>query len=245
MSTFTSMKPADADVVENETDSVGGSSGPLESGAYPAKVEVAYVKKAASGAVGVVLLLKTSSGRELRTTEWVQSGDAKGNNNFYVDKRSGEKRYLPGFNTVNSLCLLTAGIELYDVTTKTKLVDIYDFDLKKDIPTEVEVITDIIGKDIIVGAIRQTVDKQQKDDSGTYVNTGETRDENEINKFFRASDKLTTAEIRAESTEPAFHNTWAEKWTGVTRNKAKGGAAAGPAGTVAASNAAPQKSLFK
>ena len=68
------------------------------------------------------------------------------------------------------------------------------------------------------------------------------KEENEIDKVFRASDGLTVTEVLAEATEPVFKNTWSEKNTGVTRNKAKGaGANASVAG---APTPAPTTSLF-
>lgn len=240
MSTLAEMK---SDVkVEDETDTLGGA-GPLDSGAYPTKVSMAYLKNADSGAVGVVLTLKTDDNREIRTTEWIQSGDAKGNKNYFEHPKTGEKKYLPGFNTINALCLLTTGVDLYDVNTAMKTVNIYDYELKKEVPTEVEVLTDLLGKDIIAGVILQTVDKTAKNDKGEYVPTGKTRNENELSKFFRSTDRLTTAEIRAETTESAFYDTWVAKWTGVTRDRSKGGSPAGAAAS--GSSPAPTKSLFK
>lgn len=239
MSTLGKMKTDEK--VENEIDSLGGS-GPLESGAYPFTVSMAYLQNADSGAVGVVLLLKNENKQELRVTEWVQSGDKKGNSNYYTTK-AGDKKYLPGYNSINSLCLLAAGVDIHEVDTAMKTVNIYDYDLKKDVPTEVEVITSLLGKEIIAGVIKQTVDKTAKNDAGEYVPTGKTRDENEISKFFRATDQLTTAEIRAETTEAAFYATWVDKHTGVTRDRSTGGS---PAGAAASGSApAPTKSLFK
>ena len=74
----------------------------------------------------------------------------------------------------------------------------------------------------------KTVDKTKKNDAtGQYEPTGETREENEIDKLFRASDRMTTAEIRAKAAEASFAFTWETKNTGVTKNKSKGA----PAGT--------------
>ena len=221
--------------IAEERDSVG-SGGVLDSGLYPAKVALAYITKAASEAMGLVLTLKTESGREIRQTLWMTSGKDKGGNNFYIDK-NGEKHYLPGFNHANSLALLTVGKEISQLGTETKVVNVYSSEAKAEVPTKVEMIMDLLGQDILVGLLKQTVDKNQKNDAGVYVPTGETREENEIDKLFRAKDRMTTAEIRAQVEEAAFATTWEQKWAGKVRNKAKGASA--NAGTPGAPKAAP------
>ena len=79
---------------------------------------------------------------------------------------------------------------------------------------------ELLGTRGIVGLQKQIVDKQAKNDSGVYANTGETREINEIDKFFRERDQMTTAEIMAGAEAPAFYATWDQKNTGKTRNKA-------------------------
>ncbi len=231
--------------IAGEKDSIG-SSGPVESGLYPSNISTAYLMKSDGGAVGLVLNAKTDSGRELRQTLWMTSGKAKGGNNYYVDK-DGLKQYLPGFNLANSIALLAAGKEISDCATETKVVNVYSTTAKAEVPTQVEMVMDLLNKDVIFGVIKQIVDKTAKNDAGVYVPTGETRVENEIDKCFRARDRMTTAEIRAQATEAAFIDTWSAKWDGKERNKAKGASAAGTAGApkgAAPASKKPSQSLF-
>jgi hypothetical protein len=81
------------------------------------------------------------------------------------------------------------------------------------------------------------VDKTKKNDAGVYEATGETRDENEIDKLFRAKDRMTTAEIRAQADTAGFIDTWDAKFSGIVKMKAKG--AGGTAGAPKAAGAAP------
>lgn len=238
-----------AEDITNERDSVGGG-GPLESGLYTAKVALAYITKSAGGAMGLVLNLKTDANREVRQTLWMTSGTEKGCKNFYVDK-DGNKQYLPGFNIANSLALLTVGKEISEMDTETKVVNVYNSEAKAEVPTKVDMLTDLLGQEVVVGLIKQVVDKTQKNDAGLYVATGETREENEIDKLFRARDRMTTAEIRARAEEATFVATWAAKWEGNTRMKAKGGngatgTAGSPRAAAANTNSAkkPTTSLF-
>lgn len=247
MSLLASLKSEDSNII-GEKDSVGGSIGPLESGMYNAKVSMAYLTKSSGGALGLVLTLKTAANREIRQTLWMTSGSAKGCKNYYENK-DGEKQFLPGFNLANALCLLTVGKEVSEMDTETKMVNVYNPEAKAEVPTKVDVVMDLMNQEIIVGLFKQVVDKTKKNETtGAYEPTGETREENEIDKFFRASDRMTTAEIKAAANEAVFANTWESKWSGKTREKSKGVAAnsgsitGAPKAAVAAKK--PTASLF-
>lgn len=206
--------------IANEKDVIGGSR-VIDSGLYAAKVTLAYVQKASSGALGLVLAIKTDEGgKEVRNTLWMSSGDAKGNKNYY--EKDGEKHYLPGYLLANSLALLTVGKEISELDTEPKVVNVYNPEAKAEVPTKVDMVMDLVGQPIVAGVIKQVVDKTKKDDAGQYQATGETREENEIDKFFRARDRMTTAEIRAQAETAAFATAWSEKNTGQVRNRAKG-----------------------
>ncbi len=253
MSLLSTLKTDDA--IQNETDSVG-SGGVLDSGCYESTVAMAYTTKSKGGAVGLVLHLKTAIGRELRQTLWMSSGDSKGNKNYY--ERDGERFYLPGFNMAQSLSLLTVGKELKDLAIEQKVVKVYSSEAKKEVPTQVEVVTELLGQEIIAGVFKQIVNKNALNQStGKYEATSETREENEIDKFFRASDRMTTAEIRSQETEAGFYMTWVDKWQGQTRDRTAkttkntgnagmpGATANTGLGTAAASpSPAPSNSLF-
>lgn len=229
--------------IADEKDALGGG-GPVDSGLYPSAIALAYITQSKGGATGLVLNLKTSDNREVRQTLWMTSGTAKGAKNYY--EKDGQKHYLPGFLLANSLALLTTGKEIAELDTETKVVNLYSYDAKAEVPTKVEVVMDLMGEEIIAGLIRQTVDKNVKNDAGVYVPSGDTRDENEIDKFFRAKDRMTTAEIRAAATAATFIDSWEQKWAGKTRNRAKGGngTAGAPKMAQVAGTKKPTTSLF-
>ena len=151
----------------------------------------------------------------------------------------------------NSLCLLTVGNEISEMDTENKMIKLWNREAQKEVPTEVPVVTGLIGQEITLGLIRQTVDRVAKADDGSYVPTGETREENEIDKFFRAKDKLTTAEIRGQIEEPGFFNAWKNKWDGQTRDKStqnSGSTSSKVSGALSGTNRSsskPTESLFK
>lgn len=243
--------------IANEKDVIAGS-GPrlLESGVYAGKVVHAYVSKSAGGAIGMNVLLDFN-GTQLRQTFWMTSGTAKGCKNYYQDK-NGDKQYLPGFILANSLTLLACGQEISALETEKKVIPLWNAATKSEVPTQVDMLTDLLGKEVVAAVFRQIVDKTAKNEAtGLYEPTGETREENEVDKFFRARDRMTTAEIRAQAEEATFVNTWAEKFGGKTRDRSKGAAAgaggsgnaglpsrAAPAAAAAAAAKKPAQSLF-
>ena len=229
--------------IATEKDSVGGSR-VRESGLYPMTVAMAYLGKSSGGALSLNLTLKDGNG-EVKQTFWMTSGTAKGCKNYYEDKQ-GAKQYLPGFLHANALALLTVGKEISQLDTETKVVNVYSPEAKAEVPTKVEVIMDLLGQEVLLGLIKQTVDKNIKDGEGNYVPSGETREENEVDKIFRAKDRMTTAEIRAQAPEATFVNIWDQKWTGKTKDKSTktSGTAGAPRPAAAAGNSRPTTSLF-
>lgn len=231
--------------IKDEKDVLGGG-GPADSDIYASKVELAYLGQADSGAVSLNLRLKTDSGRELRQQLWITSGKAKGFKNYY--ERDGERHYLPGFILANSLTLLTVGKELAAVvdSAEPKMVKVYSPAAKEEVATQVPVLTELLGQEVYAAVLKQIVDKQAKGEDGQYHPTGETREVNEIDKFFRAKDKMTTAEIRAGATEPTFFEAWKKKWAGQVQNRSTGASGTGntAASGTASKNSRPVQSLF-
>ncbi len=233
------------DTIQNESDNLGGG-GLLESNTYLLEIKLAYITTADSGAVALNIRANTEDGKEIRQQLWMTSGTAKGCKNYYEDK-NGEKKYLPGFLTANALALLTTGKEISDQDTEEKVVALWSSTAKAEVPTKVPMLMDMLGKQVIAGIIKQTVDKTAKSPSGEYVLTGETKEENEIDKLFQASTRRTTAEIRAGAETGVFIDSWKAKWEGKVKNKAKGGDGSGAkagAPKPAAASTKPTSSLF-
>lgn len=229
--------------IANERDSVGGAS-VLNSDAYVAEIKLAYLTKSDGGALGLVVhAVPESGGGEIRQTIYMTSGTAKGGKNYY--EKDGEKHYLPGFLLANSLTLLTIGKEISECDTEQKVIAAWSREAKAEVPTKVDMITELLGQKVMVGLIKQIEDKTKKNDAtNVYEPTGETREVNEIDKFFRARDGMTTAEIRAQAVASAFLATWKAKWAGQVRNKSKGTAGKAGAPKAAAGGAGPKVSLF-
>lgn len=233
------------DNIQSERDSLGGSS-ILESGLQTLTINLAFLTKSDGGALALNIRATTEDNKEVRQQFWVTSGDAKGNKNYYTNK-NGEKQYLPGFTMANSLTLLTVGKEISELDTETRVISLWSSAAKAEVPTKVDMLVDLLKTQVIAGILKQTVDKTVKNQtSGQYEPTGETKDENEVDKFFRAKDKMTTGEIRSQATEASFIHAWEKKWAGVTKQKSKGASAGATSGAPkpAGQSTKPSTSLF-
>ena len=209
------------DSIKSQGDTLGGSRNVvLDSALYNMTVKLAYASYSAQKALAVNLVLETEDGKDLKQQVWITSNETKGCLNYYMakDPKTGQmtvKKYLPGFELINALCLMTLNKPLRDVGTEEKTIMLYDFEQRKEVPTAVPMITELLGKKITAGVIKQLVNKRAKDPgTGKYVSITETKEENEIDKFFHFPSGLTVTEAKAKATEPVFKQKWAEKWTG-------------------------------
>lgn len=210
--------------METASDTLGGG-GAIASGAYDGTIELVYAGQSSGGALNVTVHFKTTDGREVRETIYFTN---KKGENFYLDKQDATKKHpLPGFTTVNDLCLLATGVGLADQETEEKTVKIYDANERKELPKPVQCLTALHGQPISLGILRVLEDKMGKDSGGNYtVPTGEIRTFNTIDKVFHPETGRTVNEYLQEVETPEFKTAWIQKNDGKDRNKAKGLAAA-------------------
>lgn len=214
-----------------EKDVVGGGFKSLPSGIYGFDVLLAYCGKSKGGAKFVQLELKeVDTDNKRRFTIYVSNkeGSIK-----YKNKKTGALEYLPGFLTIDSLCLLTVGKPLVQLQAQIekKTINLYNFDLKREVPTEVDMLMPLIGQRIKAGILETIENKSAKNpSSGVYEPTNEKRTINEIDKFFRDRDDKTVGEIVGKKEKAEFIDTWKAKWDGVPNDKYKAVAQAGNSG---------------
>ena len=234
------------DGLEEAGDRLGGGREPVASGLYDGTIKVAYAGQSTGGAHSITLVLDMN-GQEVRSTQWVTN---KAGENFYPDKQDSKKKHpLPGYTLINDICLFATGEELSEQDTATKVVKIYDFDQKQEVPTEVPVLTGLTDKPVHLGILRVIETVQKKGDDGSYQDTDKTRTSNEIDKAFHPETHRTVTEYQKEVATPEFHTAWGERNTGKDRDKTKGGgsgAGASGSGRPGNTNAPPtaKKKLF-
>ena len=237
------------DGLEETTDRLGGFQ-IRATDIYQATIKAAYAGQSAGGARNVTIVAELPDGEY---SETIYVTNKNGENWFPNQNDKSKKVPLPGFTTIDDICLVTTGKSLSEQDTEEKVVKIYDFDERKELPKAVPMLVDLIAQTLFLGIVQQTVDKNQKNEStGEYEPTGETRDENVIEKVFHDPTKMTVVEARQGATEPVFYEKWLSKNKDQVRNKAKGadgkGAQSGrPGGGAPQSGAGGQKktsSLF-
>lgn len=204
MSLFSNLK---SEGLEESQDRLGGYQ-PLDTDIYTGPIKVAYAGKAASGAQSITLLLDLN-GKEYRETIYITN---KQGQNWFLNKDDKSKKVpLPGFTTIDDICLVTTGKPLAEQEAEDKVVKIYDPDQKKEMPKSVPVLTELTGKIVSLGIVKNLENKSEKNGNGEYVATAETRQTNTIEKVFHTETKMTVAEARAQKDSPEFWDAWLER----------------------------------
>lgn len=237
------------DGLEQAQDRLGGYA-PFETDAYDATIKLAYAGKSDGGANSLSIVAETADGREYRETLWVTN---KKGENWFLNKQDQSKKVpLPGFTVAEHIALCTVEKPLSQLLFEEKVVNLYDYDQKKDVPTNVQVATELLGKIVTLGIVQSTENKNVKS-GNDYVPTAETRQVNSIDKVFHTPTKLTMVEVENNISVAAFYPSWVERNKGITRDRRTikdGGAGtsgrpnSGPPAGGAAASGAPRKSLF-
>ena len=244
----------------SDNDVLGGSR-LFDTGLVEFTVEAAFMTESKNGATMFnIHLLDPLTKKVAKFTECIVTTAGK---STYQDK-DGEDVYLPGYITINSICQLTIDTELHSFgedDTDMKTIALWRDGGEK--PTEVEMVTEMVGKQITIGVIRRIVDKTEKNpgfdsskrkhktDNPEYIPTGETREENAIGKVFHTETGATVQELEAgfqEGDTPEFRTKWAAKNTetvDLSKGRPDGAPKSGsPSSSSVSSDAAPKKKLF-
>jgi hypothetical protein len=138
--------------------------------------------------------------KEYRETIYITN---KQGENFFLNKDDPTKKVpLPGYTTVNDICLMTTDKPLSEQDTEAKMVNVWDNDAKKEVPKSVPVLTELLGQKVTLGILKQLVNKNEKNQSsGKYEPTAETREENVIEKVFHSPTHMTVVEAQNGATE--------------------------------------------
>ena len=208
------------DDIELKETSLGGGSFLWDSNVYKCIVDMAYFDKSAGGAHSLNLTLLNSDGKHLKQTLWFTK---KTGEIHYVNKRTGEKAYLPGYTLANNLALIITGEDINEAFEKSekKMVNVYDFTAKAEKPTEKSVATSLLGKQVKAAIIKQTVNKRANAGDNVWVPTTETKEENDIKEFYFDDSDLTVVEKSKDATEALMMPKWVKRNAGKTMNRVK------------------------
>ena len=205
--------------IEESKDTLGGSY-ILESGVYPVKVVTAYTDFFKSGAqfINVKFEVAKPDGSAQNFNERLTITNRQGSI-FYLGK-DGKKHALPGYETMDDLCLLTTGKTLAEQDTEKKVLKIWNPNEGKEVGTEVECLTDLFGKSVLLAILKVRRNKQVADASGKYIDSKDEQLLNQTAKVFDSEYRTTVAEMRtAERNNVAPEATFINKWLERNENK--------------------------
>lgn len=206
--------------VEKEKDTLGGRT-ILDSGLYKAVITKAYGTTSKSGAKGLVMSfdIRKADGKVVPFTNtfWVTN---RAGSVTYKDKE-GKEHFLMGFNQVDSICKGLVHKGLVEISTEPRILPVYDLNQKKEVPTEVQVAVELLGKELALGILKTRENKTTKV-GDEYVPTVEEVFTNNIDKIFilKNGTPYTINEIEADS-EASFAPKWVEKWKDQVQDKYK------------------------
>lgn len=207
-------------VEERSNDYVVGTSdfSPLPSGLYKARIEMAYIKPSAGGALGVTIILQVfrAEGEPRKVSQTFYITNKKGEN-FYTS--NGKQYHMMGYSQVNDICLLLTNKSLTELKTEDKNVEVFNYSTMSNEIEILPVLTDILGKDVGVCLVQKRTNKTQKQ-GDKYVPIAAERIFNEIDKvlLIKSGNAFTHTEISKGLDEPEFINNWLKKWDGELRD---------------------------
>ncbi|RLA83959.1 MAG: hypothetical protein DRG78_02815 [Epsilonproteobacteria bacterium] len=159
---------------QNITSGSGAAFGKIENtGVYDCDIEQAYLAVANSGAVQIIMSLK-SGNLSLLNYEYVMSGDSKGNKPMFTFGKYAKANEIFGCG------------KKYPRTEK-KTIMLWDKAAGKEIPQEKEVLVDFIGKKIRITGFNKLEDKY---DSTAGGNTNVVKQSFEITHFIATNNDV-------------------------------------------------------
>lgn len=231
---FASTANTTGEKIAGEQDRLGGFL--IDSDAYEATIKQAYAGKSDGGAASMSYEVEFANGRTFKWTEWTTSGDAKGNKPYWVDEKTGNKNYLPGFNRARAIANMAAGKELHELKFEIRQVKLYNKVAETEVPTPTAVAVELLGKKVYLGIQKQlvnkTADSGEKTAAGKpiYKRIAEGREVNEVDKIFHFPSKRTLQEAEAKLDTAEFFDAWLAENKGKVVKKMKKAEMETPAG---------------
>lgn len=206
--------------VEKETDTQKRT---VDTNEYTGEIKMAFAGQSASGARFVELQINLDSGRPY--TERIYVSNKEGKNTYVKDDKEA---YLPGFLVLNNLAIFATGKGLHDLAAdvETRTIKLYDYDVKREVATDVPAIVPLIGKRVLLAIQEEEQEKNTKGADGVYRPSGEVRIANVITKVYDPETRKSAVETR-DDLDATHLDAWVARNKGVIKKaNLKGGASA-------------------
>ena len=189
----------------NQADEDSLRSGILESDVYPATIEVAYSGVSAGGAKFIALQFKLDNGAFFRENLYYTNRQG---NELYTGQ-NGKQALLPGRIRVESLCEVACNKPFTDTTRQEKVIKLYDYKAKSELPTSVQMIPELENKKVQLGLLKHRENKRvQNSKTNQWEKGPDAVESNKIAHLFHDPSGLTRTEMKAGETEGAFIKVW-------------------------------------
>lgn len=171
------------------------SGGAFETDIYKATIKAAFNRGSSKSKAMSIMVMLDIGGRELLSQTWVTNGEGSVT---YTDKKTKDVKNLPGFNQMNTLALLVTGKALGELSMEERSLKLWDSQAKAEVLQAVDCYTELMGEEVQVAVQKQILDKEKLIEGSNppkYEPTGETREVNEVIKYFPADKRVTLTEV--------------------------------------------------
>ena len=235
-----------ADGLEEAQDVLGGGKFNVpKTGLHTAIIKAAYSTKSSGGATAMNFIFNLEDGTVFRETIYVTN---KQGEIHYLSKDGKNKKIpLPGYTTANDIAMLSTGHDLTSQNFEEKVISLYDYDAKKEVPTKVLMATEMLDKTVTLG-LRKSIEDKTVKQGNDWVPNGQTFEKATINKVFHKDSGRTLREFLDGEAEGKFIKDWEEaNKSDRVFNNAKGAGTVGtPSGGGSATGGGnkPRENLF-
>lgn len=195
-------------------DTLGGGFTVIDTGLYPVTITAAYLTQK-DKSVRAHFEFKLEDNRKFNASYTVLNDQGQ---HIYTNDK-GEAKYLSGFVPANAISYLALkGKNIFELATTKKTISQRNFKTNTDEPVEAEELTDLIGKEVTLGLIREAKFKRSEVSPGVWEeDTAAPQVRTVIHTVFHTGKLMTYAEaynaLRQQTTpEAKFIETWKEKW---------------------------------
>lgn len=194
------------------------TGGVPKSALYEATIRAAYLKENnwSSNKVDLVVHAELPSGYEWQGSLTVLIDGSP----MAKDKKTGKMELLWSYERAARIIgAATDGKTFEDIygSIAVKKIELYDFDQKKKVLTDVKMIQDLVGKKLLLGLQRKISNKKARDDAGEWQDLPERKETLELGLSASVTDRRTLAEMN-EGIE-ADKATDADKWEKLNAGK--------------------------
>ena len=198
--------------MSDERDILPGSAPKVqETDVYPARIDLAYFSEARSGAWMLTLHLEGTGLNQFKLKSNLVIRDREGSPTFH-NRYTGQDQPLRGLAMADHLAQILTGRSLSQLKPKEKVIKLWSYEEKQEVPTKKEVFEEFIGKEIQV-ALEKIEENKRTFKNNEWVDGPDKAYKNEVRKFFNKEGQ-TLAEQKAK-----MPGEYLEKWRTANQGK--------------------------